>query len=174
MLTTRGRAALTRPPHLTIPQLWQRRLNNSLLDDFSRVEEIKGQRSANVLTAAKPRRKLVPSASADCPLTVWAPGPRACRRVRTLLRGGVGDRHAARRHQHADPRRRFEARRGHGGLGPGEAEVGDLRGARAVEQHVGRLHVLVHQISAMGVLKPAGRLDRRFEYAGEDLPSVPA
>ncbi|WP_338678374.1 hypothetical protein V1460_01720 [Streptomyces sp. SCSIO 30461] len=34
-------------------------MNNSLLDEFSRVEEIEGQRSANVLTAAKPRRKLV-------------------------------------------------------------------------------------------------------------------
>jgi hypothetical protein len=45
---------LTRPPHLTIAQLWQRWLNNSLLDEFSRVEEIKGQRAANVLTAAKP------------------------------------------------------------------------------------------------------------------------
>lgn len=54
--TARGRAALTRPPHLTLAQLWQRWLNNSLLDEFSRVEEIKGQRAANVLTAAKPRR----------------------------------------------------------------------------------------------------------------------
>jgi hypothetical protein len=63
-LTSRGRAVLTRPPHLTIPQLWQRWLNNSLLDELSRVEEIKGQRSANVLTAAKPRRKLVGQALA--------------------------------------------------------------------------------------------------------------
>jgi hypothetical protein len=63
-LTSRGRAALTRPPHLTIPQLWQRWLDNSLLDELSRVEEIKGQRSANVLTAAKPRRKLVGQALA--------------------------------------------------------------------------------------------------------------
>jgi hypothetical protein len=48
VLITRGRAALTRPPNLTIPQLWQRWLNNSLLDEFSRGEAIKGQRSANV------------------------------------------------------------------------------------------------------------------------------
>ncbi|MEC4014919.1 hypothetical protein [Streptomyces sp. H27-D2] len=58
-LTPRGNAALTRPPHLTIAQLWQRCLNNSLLDEFSRVEEIKGQRAANVLTASEPRRKIV-------------------------------------------------------------------------------------------------------------------
>ncbi|MFE0705269.1 hypothetical protein [Streptomyces sp. NPDC058872] len=71
VLTTRGRAALTRPPHLTIPQLWQRWLNNSLLDEFSRVEEIKGQRSANVLTAAKPRRKLVGQALAGLTPGEW-------------------------------------------------------------------------------------------------------
>lgn len=71
VLTTRGRAALTRPPHLTIPQLWQRWLNNSLLDEFSRVEEIKGQRSANVLSAAKPRRKLVGQALAGLTPGEW-------------------------------------------------------------------------------------------------------
>lgn len=71
VLTTRGRAALTRPPHLTIAQLWQRWLNNSLLDEFSRIEEIKGQRSANVLTAAKPRRKLVGQALAGLTPGEW-------------------------------------------------------------------------------------------------------
>ncbi|MGW1256023.1 helicase-associated domain-containing protein [Streptomyces sp. NPDC002513] len=71
VLTTRGQTALTRPPHLTIAQLWQRWLNNSLLDEFSRVEEIKGQRSANVLTAAKPRRKLVGQALAGLVPGEW-------------------------------------------------------------------------------------------------------
>jgi hypothetical protein len=70
-LTARGHAALTRPPHLTIAQLWQRWLNNSLLDEFSRVEEIKGQRAANVLTAAKPRRKLVGQALAGLTPDTW-------------------------------------------------------------------------------------------------------
>ncbi|MGC0339608.1 hypothetical protein [Streptomyces sp. SLBN-8D4] len=71
VLTARGKTALTRPPHLTIAQLWQRWLNNSLLDEFSRVEEIKGQRSANVLTAAKPRRKLVGQALAGLTPGEW-------------------------------------------------------------------------------------------------------
>jgi hypothetical protein len=62
---------LTRPPHLTIAQLWQRWLNNSLLDEFSRVEEIKGQRAANVLTAAKPRRKFVGQALAGLTPGAW-------------------------------------------------------------------------------------------------------
>ncbi|MGR8009726.1 helicase-associated domain-containing protein [Streptomyces hypolithicus] len=69
--TARGRAALTRPPHLILAQLWRRWLNNSLLDEFSRVEEIKGQRAANVLTAAKPRRKLVGQALAGLTPGAW-------------------------------------------------------------------------------------------------------
>ncbi|MEU3282520.1 helicase-associated domain-containing protein [Streptomyces antibioticus] len=69
--TVRGRAALTRPPHLTLAQLWQRWLNSSLLDEFSRVEEIKGQRAANVLTAVKPRRKLVGQALAGLAPGAW-------------------------------------------------------------------------------------------------------
>ncbi|RPE42632.1 XPB/Ssl2-like helicase family protein [Streptomyces sp. Ag109_O5-1] len=70
-LTPRGRAALTRPAHLIIAGLWQRWLNNSLLDEFSRVEEIKGQRAANVLTAAKPRRKIVGQALAGLTPGEW-------------------------------------------------------------------------------------------------------
>jgi hypothetical protein len=41
-------------------------------DEFSRVEEIKGQRSANVLTAAKPRRKLVGRALAGLTPGEWS------------------------------------------------------------------------------------------------------
>ncbi|MGW0500241.1 helicase-associated domain-containing protein [Streptomyces sp. NPDC003007] len=70
--TPRGRAALTRPPHLTIRQLWQRWLNNSLLDELSRVEEIKGQRAAHVLTAGKPRRKIVGQALAGLTPGEWS------------------------------------------------------------------------------------------------------
>ncbi|MFH9355508.1 helicase-associated domain-containing protein [Kitasatospora sp. NPDC017646] len=58
-LTPRGRTALAKPAHETIAALWQRWLKNTLLDEFSRIEEIKGQRAANVLTAARPRRELV-------------------------------------------------------------------------------------------------------------------
>jgi hypothetical protein len=70
-LTPCGNAALTRAPHLTIAQLWQRWLNNSLLDEFSRVEAIKGQRAANVLTAPKPRRKIVGQALAGLTPGTW-------------------------------------------------------------------------------------------------------
>ena len=42
-----------------------------MIDEFSRIGEIKGQRSKNVLSAAKPRRQLVARALANCPPDEW-------------------------------------------------------------------------------------------------------
>jgi hypothetical protein len=70
-LTARGRTALTKPPANTIKHLWKRWLTGGLIDEFSRIEEIKGQRSAGALTAAKPRRQAVGAALADCVPGVW-------------------------------------------------------------------------------------------------------
>ena len=42
-----------------VRHLWQRWLTHAVIDEFSRVEEIKGQRVRNVLTAAKNRRPMV-------------------------------------------------------------------------------------------------------------------
>ncbi|MFE2611024.1 hypothetical protein ACFXI6_49270 [Streptomyces mirabilis] len=56
-LTSLGRAALTKPPHDTLRHLWQRWLNRAVLDEFSRIEEIKGQGAAAVLSAAGPPRR---------------------------------------------------------------------------------------------------------------------
>ncbi|MFT4167046.1 MAG: hypothetical protein QM650_17550 [Microlunatus sp.] len=70
-LTAKGRAALNRPPAEVIRELWQRWLRHALLDEFQRIDEIKGQRSANVLTAARPRRELVARALTVCPAGEW-------------------------------------------------------------------------------------------------------
>ncbi|WP_083418200.1 helicase-associated domain-containing protein [Pseudofrankia sp. BMG5.36] len=73
-LTAKGRAALTKPPAETIRLLWKRWLSHALLDEMSRIEEIKGQRSARALTAAGPRRKAVGEALAmHCALSEWMP-----------------------------------------------------------------------------------------------------
>ena len=42
-----------------------------MIDEFSRIEQIKGQRARNVLTAAKSRRQTVAVALADCPPGEW-------------------------------------------------------------------------------------------------------
>ncbi|MGH4026846.1 MAG: helicase-associated domain-containing protein, partial [Pseudonocardiaceae bacterium] len=46
--TPKGRAALRKPPAEIIRQLWQRWLTHAVLDEFSRIEQIKGQRIRNV------------------------------------------------------------------------------------------------------------------------------
>ncbi|WKK27312.1 helicase-associated domain-containing protein [Streptomyces olivoreticuli] len=65
-LTARGHRALAAPAHETARDLWRRWLGHGVLDEFSRIEEIKGQRAANVLSAAGPRRKAVGAALAGC------------------------------------------------------------------------------------------------------------
>ncbi|MGH3674918.1 MAG: hypothetical protein ACRDU5_04120 [Mycobacterium sp.] len=57
-LTARGRAALSKPAADAIRQLWRRWISHGLIDEMSRIDAIKGQRCANVLTAVKPRRGL--------------------------------------------------------------------------------------------------------------------
>ncbi|WP_426504354.1 hypothetical protein ACPPVO_43220 [Dactylosporangium sp. McL0621] len=70
-LTDRGRGALAKPAATTIRQLWRSWLTTTLLDEFNRVEDIKGQRAANVLTSVKTRRKAVATALAACPPDEW-------------------------------------------------------------------------------------------------------
>jgi hypothetical protein len=69
--TPKGRAALGKPPAEVIRGLWQRWLTHAVIDEFSRIENIKGQRIRNVLTAAKPRRQILNMALAGCPPGQW-------------------------------------------------------------------------------------------------------
>ena len=70
-LTDRGRAALAKPAAVTLRQLWRSWVTTTLLDEFNRVDQIKGQRAANVLTSVKTRRKAVAVALAACPPDEW-------------------------------------------------------------------------------------------------------
>jgi hypothetical protein len=70
-LTTRGRAALAARPHETIRHLWRRWVKQAPLDEFNRVDQIKGQASRGALTAAGPRRQIVADALASCPVSHW-------------------------------------------------------------------------------------------------------
>lgn len=70
-LTTRGRAALSASPPTTIRALWRRWVAHGLIDELTRVETIKGQRSANVLTSVKTRRQSVAEALSECPAGQW-------------------------------------------------------------------------------------------------------
>ncbi len=70
-LTARGLAALREPPEDVIRGLWRRWLTHGVIDEFSRIDAIKGQGARNVLTAARPRREIVGQALASCPPDQW-------------------------------------------------------------------------------------------------------
>jgi hypothetical protein len=70
-LTTRGRGALSKPAAEVIRGLWRSWVTKGVIDEFSRIENIKGQRAANVLTSAKTRRQKVSAALARCDPGTW-------------------------------------------------------------------------------------------------------
>jgi len=72
-LTAAGQKALETPPHQTIRKAWQRWQKNTLLDEFNRIDEIKGQKSKGqrVLTAPAGRRTAIVQALAECPAGRW-------------------------------------------------------------------------------------------------------
>ena len=72
-LTARGLAALDRPVADSLRHLWQRWLKSGLLDEFNRVEAIKGQTSGHghALTAVPPRRAAIAAGLAACPNGRW-------------------------------------------------------------------------------------------------------
>ena len=69
-LTPAGREALTKPPAATLKKVWAAWAKTRLLDEFSRVEVVKGQGRAG-LSAAAAGRKAVLDALRDCPPGEW-------------------------------------------------------------------------------------------------------
>lgn len=70
-LADRGRRALSAPPHATVRNLWRRWVSAGVLDEFSRIESIKGQRGTNVLSSASTRRRTVAAAVGALPAGTW-------------------------------------------------------------------------------------------------------
>jgi hypothetical protein len=72
-LTPAGRKALASPPQETIRRAWNRWLKTTLLDEFNRVQAIKGQtgKGKRLMTAASSRREVIAEALATCPPQEW-------------------------------------------------------------------------------------------------------
>ena len=72
-LTAAGKKALTAPPRRAIRRAWNRWLKTTLLDEFNRVETIKGQsgKGKRSMTAVSGRRAVVVAALQDCPPHAW-------------------------------------------------------------------------------------------------------
>ena len=71
-LTPAGIKALSAPPADVLRGLWRKWLKTTLLDEFSRVDAIKGQTSkGRVMTAVAGRRAAVDEALRQCPVGRW-------------------------------------------------------------------------------------------------------
>jgi hypothetical protein len=71
-LSLAGRKALGAAPADVLRAVWQKWLKAGLLDEFSRIDLIKGQRSkGRVMTAVAPRRAAIAQALQDAPVGAW-------------------------------------------------------------------------------------------------------
>jgi hypothetical protein len=70
-LTAAGRRALSQAPADTLRHAWKKWIANSIFDEFSRVDAIKGQSDRKRLTAVAGRREAILDALAECRIGVW-------------------------------------------------------------------------------------------------------
>ncbi len=71
-LSPAGVKALSVPPADVIRGIWRKWQKSTLLDEFSRIDEIKGQNAkGRVMTAVAPRRAAIEEALQDCPVGRW-------------------------------------------------------------------------------------------------------
>ena len=72
-LTRAGRKALSQPPHEVLRAIWQAWLKTKLLDEFNRIDIIKGQtgRGKRAMSAPADRRAAIADALEACPPGRW-------------------------------------------------------------------------------------------------------
>lgn len=72
VLSPAGVKALTAPPADILRMLWQKWLKTTVLDEFSRIDTIKGQTgNGRVMTAVAPRRRVIEQSLQQCPAPGW-------------------------------------------------------------------------------------------------------
>jgi Helicase conserved C-terminal domain len=74
-LTKAGQKALTTSAAITLKSIWKKWLKTTLLDEFRRIDEIKGQngKGGRYLTAVSGRRSTIATALSECPIGEWIP-----------------------------------------------------------------------------------------------------
>jgi hypothetical protein len=72
-LTRAGEKALTTPSHETLRAVWQNWIKTTVLDEFRRINAIKGQtgKGQRSFTALSGRRQAIAGALAQCPVSRW-------------------------------------------------------------------------------------------------------
>lgn len=87
-LTTAGRKATTKPAHEVIRQVWEKWRKTNLLDEFNRINVIKGQQAkGRGLTAVAPRRQSVIEVLDECPVQKWIAVDELFRLLKVLTQG---------------------------------------------------------------------------------------
>lgn len=88
-LTATGRKATTKPVHEVIRQVWDRWQKTTLLDEFNRISEIKGQqgKGRGGLTAVAPRRGAIVGVLRECPAGKWISIEELFRLLKVLASG---------------------------------------------------------------------------------------
>ncbi|MEE3715402.1 hypothetical protein V2H45_01430 [Tumidithrix elongata RA019] len=73
VLSKAGLKALQDPPAKTIQTIWKRWLKTTLLDEFRRIDHIKGQtgKGARSMTAVAGRRAVINTVLTECPVGMW-------------------------------------------------------------------------------------------------------
>jgi len=73
LLTKAGRAALEAPPAQTLRQMWEAWVTRGIIDEFSRIDTIKGQKGkgGRGFTPPEARRLTIKCALAECPVGRW-------------------------------------------------------------------------------------------------------
>ena len=70
-LTPAGLKALHAAPADAVRAIWRKWLTSTLFDEFSRIDEIKGQKGKGRMSATAPRRATVGAALQRCPVDTW-------------------------------------------------------------------------------------------------------
>jgi len=85
-LTKQGQKALNSPPHEVIRILWNKWLKTKIIDEFNRIDNIKGQKSKGkrVLSAVVERRGCVADTLSLCPVGKWISVENFFRAIRAL------------------------------------------------------------------------------------------
>ena len=73
LLTKTGRAALEAPPAYSLREIWNAWVTRGIIDEFSRIDTIKGQKGkgSRGLTPPEDRRLTIKCALAECPVGRW-------------------------------------------------------------------------------------------------------
>ena len=85
-LTKQGQKALNSPPHEIIRILWGKWLNTTIIDEFNRIDNIKGQKGKGRrgLSAVAERRRCIVGTLALCPIGKWISVENLFKSIRAL------------------------------------------------------------------------------------------